>query len=275
MKRAWFVNLATVLSMGLCLGCGTRDARPSVPVTAATASPEGARAVGAASGRAASDDAAATARRWLEISKVAFTPEELGRAVGACDVEKVKLFLSAGMDPNVHVSSLGTAVQLSISRAAYSTEESCPQVFGLLVRAGGKIGGEELLEVAGLGNRSYLEVAVGSKVDLNATGANGVTAAMLAAGTRNLGMMETLRDAGADLNRQDDQGKTALMYAVEKGDPDMVGFMIATPGLDLGRKDRFGRTALAQARFQDQARMGAPSPWHDVMDVLVKAQAPE
>src|SRR5262245_40378812 len=90
---------------------------------------------------AAKDEAAAAAKKWLEVSKIPFEPQEFGRAVDACDVEKVKLFLAAGMDPNVHVSSLGTAVSLAITKSQVNNS-NCEMVFSLLVRGGGKVGGE-------------------------------------------------------------------------------------------------------------------------------------
>lgn len=259
LRAAALFNLTFALA--LVAGCAPPQAtaqEPSRPSGAST--PDG--------------SAAAAAKAWLEASKIPLQPEEFGRAVDACDVEKVKLFLAAGMDPNVRVSSIGTAVGLAITKAQVNNV-NCQTVFSLVVQGGGKVGGDELLAAASSGNRSYVEVVLGRKVDVNYATEDGTTAAMLAAGTTSLGVMETLRDAGADLNKQDSKGLTALMHAVEAGDADMVRFLMATPGLDLAVKDRFGRTALALARFQDSARTGQPSRWHDVLQLLLDAKAPE
>jgi len=216
-----------------------------------------------------SPEAAAAARKWLEVSGTPFTADEFARAVGACDVEKVKLFVAAGIGE----AERQKAVDYRLSVA--TTDTRCNDVVSELARSGVKLHGDHLLQAVVSGQRDNVAIVLGSGVDVNYAAFDGSTAALTAARVRNMGVMELLRDSGADLNRGDKKGTTPLMVATDLGDIDMVRFLLATPRLEVNRRDGAGVTALHMARLSRSARRFPQVHWDNLIEVLEKAGATE
>jgi ankyrin repeat protein len=216
-----------------------------------------------------SPEATAAARKWLKASGTPLTADEFAKAAGACDVEKVKLFVAAGIGEAERQKALD--YRLSVA----TTNSRCDDVVSELAKSGVKLNGDHLLQAVVAGQRDNVSVVLGSGVDVNYAASDGSTAAITAARVRNMGVMELLRDGGADLIRGDRNGTTPLMVSTDLGDIGMVRFVLATPHLEVNRRDSAGRTALHLARLSRSARRLPQVRWDDLIDVLEKAGAAE
>ena len=78
----------------------------------------------------------------------------------------------------------------------------------------------------------------------------GGTALMFAAETGQTNIVNALIARGADVNAQNDRGYTALMLAVQKNHLDAAKALIAA-GADVNAKDKDGKTALDVAKTDE------------------------
>ena len=83
--------------------------------------------------------------------------------------------------------------------------------------------------------------------DINATGANNLTALHVAAGFGYTQLADALIERGADLNARSSLGKTPLMLASQEGYADIARLLIDAGG-DPGLQDAVGATALTWAQ---------------------------
>ena len=115
------------------------------------------------------------------------------------------------------------------------------------------------------GNKDIVSYLVAHGADVHRKDSRGWTALHF---TGDLAIVEILVDGGANVNVQDDSGRTPLMIRAEKGNEDIVSYLVAHCA-DVHRKDSKGRTVLhyvsRRAHKRDVSR-----PSSDVTYEIVK-----
>lgn len=123
--------------------------------------------------------------------------------------------------------------------------------------------GKTLYEAAATGDVAQVKEHVGKKADLNAPDTFGNTALSYAVEAYNVDVVKILLDGGANPNAKDRNGATPLMTACISGQLDVVEVLVAGKA-DLAAKDRTGATALHGA-----VMMGR----YEIVETLIKAGA--
>ena len=131
---------------------------------------------------------------------------------GAGNLERVKLFLKAGMDINARGTNNETALMLAVTNS----------------------------------NIEMAKLLIANKADVNAKNNEGYTAMMIVSTFGDLKAINILIDAGADINARSNSGETALMLASLNGRIEAVELLIKK-GADINAKNNRGETALKHA----------------------------
>ena len=97
-----------------------------------------------------------------------------------------------------------------------------------------------LISAATRNNKEISRLLIKNGANVDGKDARGQTAIFC---TRSLAIVEILVDGGANVNVQDSDGRTPLMIHAEKGNKDIVSYLIAH-GADVDRGDTAGQTAL-------------------------------
>ena len=103
----------------------------------------------------------------------------------------------------------------------------------------------ELHQAVGRGDLATVQTLLANGADVDEQD-NGETALIVAAHTRNKGIVQALLEAGSDVNARNSYGRTALMGAASRGNPGIAQLLLAA-GADVNRKDDQGHTALIWA----------------------------
>jgi ankyrin repeat protein len=116
--------------------------------------------------------------------------------------------------------------------------------------------GSPLLEAVRRGDAAAVQ-ALATPDAVNATGAEGVTPLMVAAGAGRLDLITVLLAAGADLHAADERGYTALFFAchdaeADCGHPEVV-VLLARAGADIEAPIGFGVRPLMYAAGNGEA----------------------
>ena len=187
------------------------------------------------------------AKERLDRLDIEFSEENLYYYVEQGDVDVVKLFLLAGMAPDVKRGDK-TAL-LEAARRAHS------EVALILIDAGSDINAKDRFGVTSLmfaaitGSDEIMKKLIERGADVNAKDNYGRTALVEMLTTENdcpPEIIQTLIDAGADVNVKIERGLTPLMLAAD-GDPKILRILIDA-GADLDAKDDFGTTAIIRAK---------------------------
>jgi len=150
------------------------------------------------------------AKSELAKKNVAFDGVSFVQSVELKDVETVKLFLKAGMDPNVK----------------------------------GENGRTPLHAAANFDYREIAEMLIAHGADVNATNKRGTTPVLLASFGGYKEMMELLLSKGADVNKKADDGTSPLFISTKRGDWEIVELLIKK-GADVKiKRDIDGATLL-------------------------------
>ncbi len=197
---------------------------------------------------APSKKAASTAPTRPRTNTTAISKAEanagLLEAAQANDVNKVRVFLAAGADPNAKDTNGNSPLVL----AFYNATGADPNIVKILLAAG---------------------------ADPNARcGITGNTPLMMASYLHNPEMVRNLLQAGADVNAQSDSNNTALIWAVHSGNPEVAKVLISA-GADVSVKDYLGRTALMIAYDILQLRGGRDQSYETIIRLLRQAGATE
>jgi ankyrin repeat protein len=96
-------------------------------------------------------------------------------------------------------------------------------------------------------NISLIDVYLVLGADIEYLGTVENTALLLAAKKNNLQMMQLLIDNGANINAQNHYGISALMYAVDSRNVDMVTLLLLDNNIDVDLQSNKGCTALMLA----------------------------
>jgi ankyrin repeat protein len=154
------------------------------------------------------------ARTKLNEMNVAYDEDSFVQKASEGDVQAVKNFLIAGMDPNVRDRE-GNTAQIMAAKE---------------------------------GHEDIVNILIGHGADLEARDDKaGVTALMSAATRGRTEMVQLLLDRGAEINARANDGKTALILAAFLGQADTVKLLIEK-GANVNAQDKGGRTALSLAK---------------------------
>ena len=193
----------------------------------------------------------AGARERLEKEGLAFTPEAFLQKVAEGDVEHVKLFLEAGIDPSARNASNRTALWVA-------TERRQTEIVKALLEGGVKPdeknapaldGGKSLVfEAVDSENTELLRLLVEAGADAKTANDYGVPPLSEAARTGRLEMCQILLKAGADPNAA--PGGFPLMYGpVNENHLEVVRLLIES-GAKLGEH----KAALVEAAKTPEMR---------------------
>lgn len=193
----------------------------------------------------------AQAKTKLEAKGITFNENNFIDSTRLADTEVLKLFLSAGMDANVHDEKHRLAL---VEAALYGKEDAVK----LLVKAGADVNGEDTSTMGGIRRNAILAASStgnNSKYDedyakiikfLVKSGAN-PNSRFSKEGTPLYGSVfrgslvraKALLESGADPNRWGNGGYTPLQEAVLKNDMPMIQLLLSH-GADPNRKDENG-----------------------------------
>lgn len=104
----------------------------------------------------------------------------------------------------------------------------------------------ELLSAAAAGDAGAVQAALDAGADVEARGAEGMTALLAATKANHVAAARTLIEAGADVNAKDDIQDSAYLYAGARGHDEIL-LLTLEHGADLSSTNRFGGTALIPA----------------------------
>ena len=173
------------------------------------------------------------ARLKLAGLGVPYTPEDFIEQAAEGDLTLVKLFLAAGMDPNVILGGEGGPTALF-----FAVRENRSDVVEALLKAGAKVlnqGSNALVAAAETGNVAMLNRLLESPVPkekLDDAFAVGL----------NRPVLEVLLTRGADVRAR---GAEALLYT---RDPEALSFLVSH-GADINFRDATGKTWLERSSF--------------------------
>jgi len=194
------------------------------------------------------------------------------------EIEWVKTFLKAGIDPNTKDNDGWTAlmkaaenghkevVELLLKNGAdvnakdndgwtalmKAAKNGHKEIVELLLKNGADVnakdndGGTALMGAAWWGHKEIVELLLKNGADVNAKDNDGFTMLMAAASGGLLEFAKELISNGADVNAKDNDGWTALMVAAGKGHKEIVELLLKN-GADVNAKDKNGWTALRWA----------------------------
>lgn len=187
----------------------------------------------------------------------------LHRAAQAGNLERVKLLIKSGIDPNSRNNNGDTPLRFAAENGHLEVIKYLVEQEGVDINARNNSGTSPLM-VASLNNDpkivNYL-THFGANVNVTATAfvrriregegevdttVEGWTPLMAAAQMGDNKTIQALLDANADLNATDNDNWNALMYAVQSGHLDTARYLVKA-GIDLNVESAFKQTALSIA----------------------------
>ena len=193
----------------------------------------------------------ASARATLATDKVAFTPDAFLREVATGNVEHVKLFLEAGIDPAVRNPQSQTALWLAVELKQLAVLQAllaggvAPNEINAPVLAYGKT---IVFGAVDTGEAPFVRALVEAGADAKKANDYEMPPLAEAARTGNLEMCEILLRGGADANAAP-AGFPLLFGPVNEDHPDVVKLLIAS-GAKLGEH----KAALLEAAKTPEMR---------------------
>lgn len=160
------------------------------------------------------------ARRELEQKGIAYSETAFFESARRAEVDTVRLFLAAGMNPDIRNENGDTV----------------------------------LMNAIGANANTVAEVLLKSGADPNARTSNGSTALHLVTLTGNVPACQLLVKYSADVNAKSNIGETPLMIAALRGFPDLVKVLLRA-GAEVNAKDNRGETPLMHAVERNQAQV--------------------
>ena len=156
------------------------------------------------------------ARQELERLGIDFTADAFIKRAMQNNTYALKLFLGAGLNPDVRDNHGSTALMTAASL-------SLIDVVALLLSSGADVnaadnqGSTALIRAAGSSNPAVVKMLMDKGADVNAKMKNGLTALIMAAANGTVDNLELLLLAGANVDARDKNGKTALLWANKLG----------------------------------------------------------
>lgn len=164
------------------------------------------------------------ARRELEQQGTPYTEAAFLESAKHGEVNTVKLFLAAGMNPDTRTENGDTVLMNAIGANADAVAEA-------LLKGGADpnvrtSNGSSALHLAALmGNAQGGQLLVSYRADVNLKSNIGETPLMIAALRGFPDVVKILLRAGADVNAKDERGETPLMHAVERNHTDVIDML--------------------------------------------------
>ena len=167
-----------------------------------------------------------TARAELDSKRIPFTDQEFANRVRQHDLETVKLFLAAGINPDAR-NAEGATILMEVVQAGDM------KAIAILLNNGADptakdLKGSTALHLAMLvGNNESAQMLLEKGADANASNHDGETPLMIAALKGYPENVKLLLEAGANLNAKDKRGETPLMHAVERNHGEIIQLLKA------------------------------------------------
>lgn len=161
------------------------------------------------------------ARRELDQKGVPFSEAAFVESAKHGDVNTVKLFLAAGMNPDSRTENGETVLMNTIGANADAMTET-------LLKGGANPNartgnGSSALHLAALiGNARGAKLLVSYRADVNLKSNIGETSLMIAALRGFPEVVKILLRAGADVSAKDERGETPLMHAMERNHTEVI-----------------------------------------------------
>lgn len=191
------------------------------------------------------------ARKELAQMKITYSEDEFFACAGEGKIDAVKLFLDAGMNPNVKVR-----ISDSFSIYLFFEKKNDVDFVNMLLSKDDQDNPNQKcywtpLIVAACRNHTEVVKALLAKgafinAKINAKADNGSTALMVAADQGCTETVKVLLANGADFNVKDNLNETALMWASGEGHTDIVQALLAK-GANVNAKGLEGQPALIDA----------------------------
>lgn len=166
------------------------------------------------------------ALRDLEQQGIPFTEEAFLERVNHGEIDLVKLFLAAGINPDARDQNGDTALMIAIAANGEVVAAALLRG-GASVNARTKNGSTALHLVALRGDGQIAQLLVKRKADVNAKTDIGETPLMIAALRGYPDTVKLLLEAGADVNAKDNRGETPLMHAMERNHTEVIEILKA------------------------------------------------
>ena len=161
------------------------------------------------------------ARRELEQKGTPFTEAAFLESAKHGEVDTVKLFLAAGMNPDTRTDGGDTVLMNAIGANANAVAEALLEG-GADPNARTSNGSSALHLTALAGNTSATQLLIAYKADVNLKSNIRETPLMIAALRGFPEVVKILLRARADVNAKDDRGETPLMHAVERNHTEVI-----------------------------------------------------
>lgn len=211
-------------SAALLLGCGPREERSGAAPPPRQPSPSSGVERASVSDPRRQRAAALLKAKGLHVAKGRPSEAPVG-----CDLDLVKLYLGAGMDPDGEVGSGETLLDRTMPKSG-PTVGSCVEIARLLLGRGAKANTGHLVQAITAGSPELFGLFL---------------------------------EAGADVNPRPGRGLVSpLVAAVDGGRADFVERLLAK-GADPGVKDERGRSVLRRLRVQRAGNVAYAALDHD------------
>lgn len=212
------------------------------------------------------------ARAELKRKGIKYDKETFLKSAEDDDTDVVKLFLDAGIDPNI----TDEENQTPLMRAATT---GTPRMVKILIARGADVNakdwnnGTALALAAWVGNSESIPILLDAGADINAVENHSLTPLHYAALAGHYRCVSILLERGANINAQDENGNTAIMLLAkftnaedagvkEKIASSILGLdrigtakILLEKGSDLNIRNKAGKTALMIAEEKGQAEI--------------------
>jgi len=184
------------------------------------------------------------AREILTRLRLKYDSATFFQCINTPDVPAVKLFLSAGADPNDRLMEFGH--QTALIAAVFNGDLDLVR---LLVQAGAEVNardGDEstaLIKAANIGKGDIARYLLEQGADPMLRTKLRSNALQGAAGKGDIDLAKALMAKGLDVNAADLMGNTPLMSAVSHGQEEMVAFLLSK-GANFSLKTYKGKAAI-------------------------------
>jgi ankyrin repeat protein len=186
--------------------------------------------------------------------------------------EEVRLFLDAGMDPNV-TNEEGETALMEAAAMGYCETMQTLLARGASVKVRDLYGESPLSASARVGSPETLEILLNAGAEINSRDRDGWTPLICAALYGNYQGTATLTDCGANINAQDEAGNTAIILLARSKQASDTGFfknlqlklyeldplktvrLLLDKGADVSIKNKEGKTALMFAEERGNTQM--------------------